>query len=138
VIRAVTICFLVLLLFLGNIGVPVYTHICKEEGSFISLFYQDNSHCEKKQQKLPLCCRKKQEKDCCHNESKIYKLQSEFSFSSVKIHFETPIIIEEKLTFCSLLNFQIKALETKQFSGTDPPPLIYGRRMLIKNQVFRI
>jgi hypothetical protein len=53
-------------------------------------------------------------------------------------HFETPIIIEEKLTFCSLLNFQIKALETKQFSGTDPPPLIYGRRMLIKNQVFRI
>jgi hypothetical protein len=29
-------------------------------------------------------------------------------------------------------------LETKQFSGTDPPPLIYGRRMLIKNQVFRI
>jgi hypothetical protein len=29
-------------------------------------------------------------------------------------------------------------LETKQFSGTDPPPLIYGRKMLIKNQVFLI
>ena len=137
-IRTITICFLTLLLFFGNVGVPVYTHICKEEGSFISLFYQDNSHCEKKEQNLPACCRKKQKKDCCHNESKIYKLQSEFSFSSVKILFETPIIIEEKTIFCSLSNFQINALESKQFSVIDPPPLIYGRRMLIKNQVFRI
>jgi hypothetical protein len=138
VIRTVTICLLNFLLFFGNIGIPVYTHICKEEGSFISLFYQDNSHCKKKEQNLPACCRKNQEKDCCHNESKIYKLHSEFSNSSVKYLFETPFIIEEKTTYYSLFEPHTKVLETKQFSGTDPPPLLYGRKILIKNQVFRI
>jgi hypothetical protein len=138
VIRMVTICLLTFLLFFGNIGIPVYIHICKEEGSFISLFYQDNSHCKKKNQNLPACCRKNQEKDCCHNESKIYKLHSEFSNSSVKYSFETPIIIVEKTTYYSSFDPQIKVLETKQFSRTDPPPLLYGRKILIKNQVFRI
>jgi hypothetical protein len=116
----------------------MYTHVCEEEGSFTSLFVPDNSHCEKKLSELPACCQKKQKKDCCRNETKVFKVQSDYSTSLIKLSFDSPFIGVEKHFFELNFNPTFTYEETLAFSGTDPPPLLYGRKILIRNQVFRI
>jgi hypothetical protein len=138
VIRVYTCWFLILTLFFGNIGVAIYTHVCEEEGSFKSYFVPDNSHCEKELNKLPACCKKKQKKDCCHNETKVFKVQSDYSTSFLKLNFELPCLAVANHFFEFNFNPTITSEETLAFSGTDPPPLLYGRKILIRNQVFRI
>jgi hypothetical protein len=138
VIRILTCWFLTVILFFGNVGIALYTHVCEEEGSFTSLFIPDNSHCEKELSELPACCQKKQKQDCCHNETKVFKVQSDYSTSCLKLIFHTPYLVAEEHFF--ELNFNPTFINEKSlaFSGTDPPPLLYGRKILIRNQVFRI
>jgi hypothetical protein len=138
VIRILTCWFLTLILFFGNIGVSFYTHVCEEEGSFTSIFVPDNSHCEKKLSELPACCKKKQKKDCCHNETKVFKVQSDYSTSFLKLSFDSPSLVDEKHFFELDFNPTFGNEESLAFSGTDPPPLLTGRKILIRNQVFRI
>ncbi len=137
-IRIFTCWFLTVILFFGNVGVALYTHVCEEEGSITTFFVPDNSHCEKKLSELPACCQKKQKKDCCHNETKVFKLKSDYSTSFLKLSFASSFLAVEKHFF--ELNFipTISKEKSLAFSGTDPPPLLYGRKILIRNQVFRI
>lgn len=137
-IRAVTAWFLTVIFFIGNIGISIYTHVCSEEGEFASFFVPDNSHCEKKFSELPACCLKKQKKDCCHNETKVFKVQSDYSTSFLKLSFDSPSLVDEKHFFELDFNPTFSSEESLAFSGTDPPPLLYGRKILIRNQVFRI
>lgn len=137
-IRVLTCWFLIVLIFFGNIGVAIYTHVCEEEGSFTSFFIPDDSHCEKKLNELPACCQKKQKKDCCHNETKIFKLKSDYSTSCIKLSFDSPSLVVEKHFFELNFNPTISNEDSLSFSGIDPPPLLYGRKILIRNQVFRI
>jgi hypothetical protein len=138
VIRVLTCWFLIVLIFFGNIGVAIYTHVCEEEGSFTSFFIPDDSHCEKKLSELPACCQKKQKKDCCHNETKIFKVKSDYSTSCIKLSFDSPSLVVEKHFFELNFNPTISNEDSLSFSGIDPPPLLYGRKILIRNQVFRI
>ena len=138
VIRVLTCWFLIVLIFFGNIGVAIYTHVCEEEGSFTSFFIPDDSHCEKKLNELPACCQKKQKKDCCHNETKIFKVKSDYSTSCIKLSFDSPSLVVEKHFFELNFNPTISNEDSLSFSGIDPPPLLYGRKILIRNQVFRI
>ena len=137
-IRIFTCWFLTVILFFGNVGVALYTHVCEEEGSFTTFFVPDNSHCEKKLSELPACCQKKQKKDCCHNETKVFKVQSDYSTSLIKLSFDSPFIRVEKHFFELNFNPTFTCEETLAFSGKDPPPLLYGRKILIRNQVFQI
>ena len=137
-IRLFTSWFLTIILFLGNIGVAIYTHVCEEEGSFTSLFIPDNSHCEKKFSKLPACCQKKKKKDCCHNEAKVFKLQSVYSTSFLKLTFDSTYLVVEKSFFELNLNSILLSKKYLAFSGMDPPPLLNGRKIRIRNQVFQI
>jgi hypothetical protein len=138
VIRILTCWFLTVILFFGNVGVALYTHVCEEEGTFTTFFVPDNSHCEKKFSELPECCQKKQKKDCCHNETKIFKLQSNYLTSFLKFSFDSQLLAVEKHFFEINFNPTFNNEKTLAFSGTDPPPLLYGRKILIRNQVFRI
>ncbi len=137
-IRFITCWFLTLILFFGNIGVALYTHVCEEEGSFTSFFVPDNSHCENKLSELPACCQKNQKKDCCHNETKVFKLRSEYSSSFLEFNYDLPFLAVEKHFFVVNFNPIISNEESLAFSGADPPPLLYGRKILIRNQVFQI
>ena len=137
-IRFITCWFLTLILFFSNIGVSIYTHVCEEEGSFTTFFFPDNSHCEKKLSELSTCCKNKQKEDCCHNETKIFKQRSEYSSSFLEFNFDLPFLAVEQHFFELDFNPTFSNEETLAFSGTDPPPLLYGRKILIRNQVFRI
>ena len=137
-IRILTCWFLTVILFFGNVGVALYTHVCEEEGTFTTFFGPDNSHCEKKFSELPECCQKKQKKDCCHNETKIFKVKSDYSTSCLKLIFDSPLLAVEKKKIEFNFNPTISNEESLSFSGTDPPPMLYGRKILIRNQVFQI
>jgi len=138
VIRIVIPWFLAALLLLGHVGVAMYTHVCEEEGVSTSFFIPDNSHCEKELSDLPACCQKKKKKDCCHNETKVFKLQSDYSTSFLRLNVDSPILAFDNHFFDLKSNTFVLKRQTSAFSGTDPPPLPFGREKLIRNQVFRI
>ena len=85
-----SIWFIVVLVFAGNIGISVYSHICSKDGVFISLLISNDSHCQEKQKNLPPCCQKKKSKkdNCCHNETKVIKLKADYSASFSKLNVE--------------------------------------------------
>ena len=141
-IRSTQLIFFISLLFVGTIGVPVFTHSCQKEGQFTSYFLPLNDHCEKEEiSDLPPCCKKEKEekdkKDCCNDETEVFKLKvdyvsfwNNFSFQSFQIpentyfSFDNVIILSEK--------------QTLQSCSSDPPPKLCGREILLKKQVLII
>ena len=141
-IRSTQLIFFISLLFVGTIGVPVFTHSCQKEGQFTSYFLPLNDHCEKEEiSDLPPCCKKEKEekdkKDCCNDETEVFILKvdyvsfwNNFSFQSFQIpentyfSFDNVIILSEK--------------QTLQSCSSDPPPKLCGREILLKKQVLII
>ena len=138
--RRLSIWVIIILLFAGNIGISVYNHICSKDGVFTSLYFPNDSHCQEKQNKLPPCCQKKKIKksNCCHNETKIFKLKADYSNTCSKIDLSIKSISISKDNLLAFFSVEVANTESKKFSGHDPPPLIFGREILIQNQVFRI
>ena len=141
-IRSILLIFFISLLFVGTIGIPVFTHSCQKEGQFTSYFLPLNDHCEKEEiSDLPPCCKKEKEekdkKDCCNDETEVFKLKvdyisfwNNYSFQSFQIpentyfSFDNVIILSEK--------------QTLQSCSSDPPPKLCGREILLKKQVLII
>jgi hypothetical protein len=88
-IKGFIIFFFTVVLFIGNIGVPVFTHACKEDGVFRSFFIETADHCEKENVDLPPCCEseKSQEDDCCHDETSLIQLKLDYSLTWNQFHF---------------------------------------------------
>ena len=140
-IRSTLLIFFISLLFVGTIGVPVFTHSCEEDGVFKTYFIQANNHCEDEKKELPTCCKKEKEekdkKDCCNDETEVFKLKvdyisfwNDFSFQSFQIP-ENP--------YCSSDNLIILSEnQTLQSCNSDPPPKLCGREILLKKQVLII
>jgi hypothetical protein len=138
--RSVFILFLVSLFFFTNIGIRVFTHSCKEEGVFKTYFVQVNNHCEEEAKELPSCCKKeqeKQDKDCCHDETQVFKLKIDylnywdnFSFASAVNTIKEEFIFE--ITPIIFADSNISA------SISDPPPKPSGREILLQKKVLTI
>ena len=140
-IKGIIIFFFTVILFLGNIGVPVFTHACKEDGVFRSFFIETADHCEKKNVNLPPCCEseKSQKDDCCHDETGIIQLKLDYALTWNQFHFtelyffQTPKI---QAIFAKKTTLFSTTLSTNK--GKDPPPKVWGKALLIEQQVFRI
>jgi hypothetical protein len=141
-IKGIIIFFFTVILFLGNIGVPVFTHACKEDGIFRSFFIETAEHCEKENINLPPCCESEQpqEDDCCHDETRIIQLKLDYALTWNQFHFtelyffqthQIKVIFAEKTALLSTTT-----LFTNK--GKDPPPKVWGKALLIEQQVFRI
>jgi hypothetical protein len=135
----------VLFVFVGNIGIGVYTHTCKEEGKFTSFYLNLNEHCEDDEAiELPPCCRKACasqplstiSEDCCSDEWKLFKVKLEYnpsvkaikSLATPAVFFETGFYLQNALVL----------LDKPISNCTHPPPIRCGRDILIEHQVFRI
>ena len=139
-IRSTLLIFFISLLFVGTIGVPVFTHSCQKEGQFTSYFLPLNDHCEKEEiSNLPPCCKKekKDTNDCCNDEAEVFKLKvdyvsfwNDFAFQSFQLtenqHFSFDKVIIPSET------------QTLQSSNSDPPPKLCGREILLKKRVLII
>lgn len=140
-IKRIFLIFFTLLLFVGNVGIPVFTHACEEDGVFHSYFIQSNSHCDESEKKeLPPCCenKKTEKKNCCHDEKTFIQLKLDYSSTSNEFHYL-------EYTYCAK---QIKAyypnfvfsLEKEHVCliNNIPPPKPWGKMLLIQQQIFRI
>ena len=140
-IRNIFIIFLLSIVFVGTVGVRVFTHSCEEDGVFKTYFVQVNNHCEDKKVELPPCCKKekgkKEKKDCCQDETEVFKLKVDYLSFRDDNSFESISIPETNNFF---FNDQIVPLdeETLIASNTDPPPKLNGRQILLKKRVLRI
>lgn len=126
-------------ILLGNTGVKVFTHHCEEEGTFTSFLAPIDDHCEEETNKeLPSCCQKAIEikEDCCSDEEKIVKLSFDFHevYDLALPYFK--ICSESTISWAK--QGGVKVVEQKNISLFKPPPKLYGRSLLIYNQVFLI
>jgi len=126
-------------ILLGNTGIKVFTHHCEEEGTFTSFLAPIDDHCEEETNKeLPSCCQKAIEikEDCCSDEEKIVKLSFDFH--------EVYDLTLPYFKICSVSTISwakqegVKVVEQENISLFKPPPKLYGRSLLIYNQVFLI
>jgi uncharacterized protein YcfL len=141
VIRSTLLIFFISLLFVGTIGVPVFTHTCQKEGKFTSYFLELNDHCENKVlSDLPSCCQKVHEsekEDCCNDETEVFKLKVDYVFFWYDFSFqsfqtpENPYFSFDKVLIPS-------EQQTLQSCNSDPPPKLCGREILLKKQVLII
>lgn len=140
-IRNIFIIFLLSIVFVGTVGVRVFTHSCEEDGVFKTYFVQVNNHCEDKKVELPPCCQKekeqKEKKDCCRDETQVFKLKVDYLSFWDDYSIESVSIPETHNLF---LNDQIVPVdeETIIASNTDPPPKLNGRQILLKKRVLVI
>ncbi len=131
--------FLSALLFLGNIGIPVFTHACEEDGVFTSFFIQQQNHCQEEEvSNLPPCCQEEEKKNCCHDEKTVVQLEEKYVQSQA---LSVPTFAFICLAHTTVFNFH--GLQTKDISVVptwkDPPPIRKsGRDILIQHCVFRI
>jgi len=144
-ITRISIIVFVLFVFVGNIGIRVFTHSCSEDGIFRSYFVENQSHCndEKIEKPLPLCCQKAiktdcdvtLKEDCCTDEVDVFKISFDY-FSWEKI---TPQIVEWQNDhfFFTAKNEFIPTLDA-QTIFYDPPPKPAGTLLLHYICTYRI
>jgi hypothetical protein len=128
------------LLFLGNVGVPVFTHACEEDGVFTSFFIQQENHCQegKEVSKLPPCCQEEKKNNCCSDEKTIVQLDEKYvvthGLSIPTFHF----LYTDNQYFPSygvIPHSEVASIQT----WDDPPPIQkFGKELLIQHCTFRI
>ena len=140
---------LAIVMLVTNIGIPVFTHVCHGQGkSWSSAFVPAKSCCTKsKPNELKgLCHIPAAQKDglsfearpCCENHSAFAQIHSDLAFSGADFSLKG---INQ--LFTATMSFQLydasqillNVGETSRSHG--PPQRLYGRSMLIFQQVFR-
>ena len=134
---------LLVLLFVGNVGVNIFTHTCQEDGVIVSyVFNEGEEHCGDKHaltQNLPVCCHPEESSNeddngCCSDEVEYIKLKvdldqqniNEFSFPTVAI-VTSPVSVEHPLG--------IYDYYTANYVNPPPPD---SREILLEKQVWII
>ena len=127
---------IILFVFVGNIGLNVFTHSCEEEGEFHSIIVKVDHDCGEKENVPPCCKEESEEKDCCSDEVSFYKVKFDF-YQSFDIHIPFFSTLENK----QLIVFEAPFLQEKRIASkypTRPPPKPSGQEILLLNQNFRI
>jgi hypothetical protein len=140
---------LIIVIFIGTIGVNVFYHSCSEDGVFTAYFINTNTHCEATEtvEAVTSCCReeiKKEisskqaiEEDCCNDEISYFKASLDY-FST----FDIKIPAKNSVSLLSIPEWKrVYSISTIRTSlhYEDPPPLLKtGREILLNKQVFRL
>jgi hypothetical protein len=141
-IRSILIISGLLLLFVGNVGVNVFKHICQENGVWTSYFVKTaDDHCGDKHEAkkaIKSCCsseKKEQKKDCCNDQTEFFKINLDFyNDPSISIPPTSAIIIPTNFVFVH--NDIQQDYYTSKY--VNPPPKRLGKDILIQYQVFLI
>ena len=134
--RAIYTSLIILFVFIGNIGINIYTHSCEEDGDFHSVFVKVNHNCDEEKEKPSCCSEELTEADCCKDEVNFYKVKFDF-FDHSPLKFQnSTYLFSPKFNHKFILAFQESNLF--QYYPTRPPPKPSGQEILLLNQVFRI
>ena len=129
----------ILLLFVGNIGIRVFSHSCTKEGVFTSYVFENHDACPSETKEIPPCCKKEDPKNdgCCSDYSSIYKIDIDYDKTDdFKTGFSVNATINNSFVFD---NTRILFHEATPIACFIPPPWKpSGKLLLIKKQVFQI
>lgn len=129
----------IILLFVGNVGIRVFSHACSKEGVFTSYIFENHDACPSETKKAPPCCQKEDPKNdgCCSDYSSYYKIDIDYNKTDdFKTDFSFNATINAPFVFDNTTNVNYEAT---QIACLIPPPWKpYGKLLLIKKQVFQI
>ena len=127
---------IILFVFIGNIGINIYTHSCEEDGEFHSVLIKVQHSCEEDEEK-PSCCKAESKKsDCCKDEVNFFKVKFDyFNKTSVKVP-SSILSLTTNVEYSIVLAF--KESTFLNIYPSQPPPKPSGREILVLNQVFLI
>jgi hypothetical protein len=145
----ISVWMLTLLLFWGNVGIPIFKHTCEKDGVFTSFFFPKDDHCSDNEKELvPSCCSVSachdnepilEKEDCCHDDLIVVQFQPDGA-SNVTFNWQLSDLFEltsPRFTFdFTPINFSENHLLSA--STSDPPPKVSGKSLLIQYQVFRV
>ncbi|ASS49980.1 MAG: hypothetical protein A3D31_10415 [Candidatus Fluviicola riflensis] len=123
---------LILLVFLGSIGIPLYRHSCTHEQIIIQTLFTSSDHCE--EEIVEPCCKEKASDellsdDCCSDEIKRLSLSFDYFESD---HYQHPVWIAE-YPLLTAFRFTPEILHTDESviicQITRPPPKPLGERL---------
>jgi hypothetical protein len=132
--------------FIGSVGFPVFTHICKEDGAFRSLFTKEKMHCSiESTAKLPPCCALKLAKDpkekfqsnCCEEQTDLFKLRFDYK-NDQSLHYDWFVEASTCAPTAAFILYQTKEANIHGKHYRPPPLQLSGQELLIEHQVFRI
>ncbi len=134
---------LLAILFVANVGINVFKHICSEDGVAISyIFDASDDHCgeEVMHADLPPCCQKeeqdsKEEDDCCSDEVEYYSMKVDAEVHNAT-PFSYPVIAQLTQHYYNIELPPVKQKEHRTTYVHPPPP--DGREILLKKQVWII
>lgn len=143
-VKKALIGILVVFVFLGSLGVPLYEHTCLHEKTSIKTLFKASDHCavkESDQHQHPTCCAKKAKEvvkdECCTEEMTFLTMTFNFfEFTDTPISFlpSFPFSVKKEQLFTSVLPSD----ETVLFDTNPDPPRSYGRTLLPKYSVWRL
>ena len=136
-VRVIGVCISILFVFIGNIGINVFTHSCEEDGTFHSFILNRNDHCKEKQTIKADCCQKEAVKEgCCKDEVKVYHVKFDYFHSdAIQVPF---LFVFDQHPYFAYCEFIGSPTEVQTHSPRPPPKIRSGRTILVTNQVFRI
>jgi len=129
----------ILLLFVGNIGIRVFSHSCSKEGVFTSYIFENHDACPSETKEMPPCCKKEDPKKdgCCSDYSALYKIDIDYDKTDdFKTAFSVNATLNNSFVFDNTRNIIHEATPIACF--IPPPCKPSGKLLLIKKQVFQI
>lgn len=142
-VKTLLVALLILFTFVGNIGMSVFTHSCEEDGVFRSYFVKLDDHCDDHQEeKVPPCCKKEganssiEKDDCCSDDVAVYQVNFSYFSEFSQDFYISSAAISNAVEFQFIEALPIRSIELPKI--INPPPVLSGRDLLIKHQVFRI
>lgn len=130
------------LLFVGNVGVNVFKHICEEDGVWTSFFVKTvENHCDSEDDftnHVKSCCpseKEKEDNDCCKDQTEFFKINLDF-YNDPSIVIPATLAVVNTFSFDFILNETQKDYYTSKY--VNPPPKKAGKDILIQHQVFLI
>ncbi|MCH2225420.1 MAG: hypothetical protein MK066_11685 [Crocinitomicaceae bacterium] len=125
-------------LFVGSIGMGVFHHSCRDDGSTTSFYFNRADSCEHNEITKSCCSAEKTqeesvEDDCCDDKVSVYKVKLDFSHEYFVVPFITIPTQLDSFELYEAIILQKPSLQPV----TRPPPKI-GMQLLVENQTFLI
>ena len=125
--------------FIGSIGVGVYSHFCSKDGTEQSYFIRQAHHCDVEEVVIPTCCKHDAQEeltsDCCSDQVQLVQFNLEY-FQNISAFTFTSFIVP--VAFYEVLPGKLITENIDKSILANPPPILSGRDIIIKNQVFLI
>lgn len=125
---------LILVVFLGSIGIPLYRHSCSHEQITIQTLFTMSDHCEEETEEEDACCAKaivdeSADDNCCTDEIKRLSLSFDYFESD---HDQSPFWVSEVPDFAELRFIKEVLVADESLivcQITEPPPKPLGERL---------